>query len=284
LKILTTGSQGMLGQDLVARLRLRHEIVPFTRNKADITDAKSIIGSIKHESPETVIHTAAFTAVDRCESEPQLAFQVNGEGTRNVAFACRELNIPLLYLSTDYVFDGEKDGPYIESDATNPLSVYGKSKLEGEKQVRQLLDRYWIVRTSWLYGAGGRSFVEAILNQAKQGASIRVVNDQIGSPTFTEDLATSLEVIVERGGPGIYHVSNQGSCSRFEFAQEILRQAGLNPSTVFPITTSAMDRRAKRPKNSRLSNARLAAEGLPHLPIWENGLHRYLLRTGEIRA
>jgi dTDP-4-dehydrorhamnose reductase len=283
VKILITGSQGMLGQDLVARLQLHHQVIPLARAGADITDLDAISGAIKHASPEAVVHAAAFTAVDRCESERDLAFQVNGQGTRNVALACRELKIPLLYVSTDYVFDGEKKEPYVESDATHPLSAYGESKLEGEKQVSGLLDRYWIVRTSWLFGPKGRNFVQAILEQAKRGATLRVVNDQVGSPTYTEDLAAALEGILERGRPGVYHVSNQGFCSWFEFSQEILRQTGRDPSTVIPVPTSAVSRPAHRPKNSRLANTLLAAEGISLLPLWQDALRRYLSRIGEIK-
>ncbi len=272
----------MLGQDLVARLRSRHTVIPFTRADADITDAEGITAAIKRASPDALIHAAAFTGVDRCESERDLAFRVNGEGTRNVALACRELRIALLYLSTDYVFDGEKKEPYTETDAPHPLNVYGESKLEGEAQVERLLERYWVVRTSWLFGPLGRNFVESILGQARRGATLRVVNDQTGSPTYTEDLAAGLEAILERGGPGVYHLSNQGFCSWFEFSQEILRQVGLDPATVIPIPTSEVGRAARRPKNSRLANRYLATEGIPPLAPWQDALRRYLLRTTEI--
>lgn len=273
----------MLGQDLTVRLRARHQVMPFTRAEADITDASAIAQAIRRAAPEVIVHAAAFTAVDRCESERALAFRVNGEGTRNVALACREVAIPLVYLSTDYVFDGEKGGPYVESDATHPLSVYGESKLEGENQVKALLDRYWIIRTSWLFGPHGRNFVAAILGQARRGVPLRVVNDQTGSPTYTEDLAAAVEAVIEYGSPGVYHISNQGFCSWFGFSREILRQAGFDPSRITPIPSSALDRPAHRPKNSRLANARLAAEGIPLLPPWQDALRRYLARTSEIK-
>ena len=274
----------MLGQDLVAHLRSRHEVIPLVRADADITDADAVDRAFKDSSPEAVIHAAAFTTVDRCESERDLAFQVNGQGTSNVAHACRDLNVPLLYMSTDYVFDGEKKEPYVETDATCPVNAYGESKLEGEKQVRRLLEKYWIVRTSWLFGPQGRNFVGAILEQAKRGATLRVVNDQIGSPTYTEDLAAGIEDIMEHGGPGIYHVSNQGFCSWFGFAQEILRQIGMDPSKVIPIPSSTSSRPARRPLNSRLANARLRSENIPLLPSWQNAVTRYLVRTKEIEV
>jgi dTDP-4-dehydrorhamnose reductase len=273
----------MLGQDLVPFLEARHTVIPLTRADADISVGHQIATAIQEARPEAVVHAAAFTAVDLCESQPELAIQVNGEGTRNVALACRKLDLPMLYVGTDYVFDGEKPEPYVETDSPHPLGVYAKSKLEGERHVSQLLDRYWIVRTSWLFGPHGKNFVHSILGQARRGATLRVVDDQAGSPTYTEDLAAGLEAILTRGTMGIYHVSNQGTCSWFEFSQEILRQVGLDVSTIVPISTSALNRAAPRPRNSRLANTRLAAEGIPLLPSWQEALHRYLVRTKEIK-
>jgi dTDP-4-dehydrorhamnose reductase len=272
----------MLGQDLTTRLQSRHEVIPFTRADADITDQQRITGAIERALPEVVVHAAAFTAVDRCESEPELAFRVNSEGTRHVALVCRELKIPMLYLSTDYVFDGEKTEPYVEADIPHPLNVYGLSKLEGERHVSSLVDRYWIVRTSWLYGPYGKNFVAAILDQARRGITPRVVSDQVGSPTYTEDLAAGLETVIERGGPGIYHISNFGFCSWFDFAQEVFRQVGLDPSQVKQISTSSSGRPARRPRNSCLANSRLAAEGIPLLQPWQDALRMYMARTAEV--
>ena len=271
----------MLGQDLTARLQRRHQAIPLKRADADVTDEQEVKLAIKHALPEAVVHAAAFTAVDRCEAERDLAFRVNGEGTRHVALACRDLKIPMLYLSTDYVFDGEKTEPYVEADIPHPLNVYGLSKLEGERHVSSLLDRYWIVRTSWLYGPYGKNFVTAILDQARRGVAPRVVNDQVGSPTYTEDLAAALETIIERGERGIYHISNSGSCSWFDFAQEILRQVGLEPSQVTPISASSSGRPARRPRNSCLANSRLASEGFPLLQPWQDALRRDLARTSK---
>jgi dTDP-4-dehydrorhamnose reductase len=283
LKIVVTGSQGMLGWDLCARLDRNHHVSPLTRADADIIDPPRIAELIRQASPDVVIHTAAFTAVDRCESKRDLAFRVNGTGTRNVTWVCKDLAIPLVYLSTDYVFDGEKNEPYLETDAPHPLSVYGESKLEGGRHVRTHLKSHWIVRTSWLFGPHGRNFVGTILDQAKRGAPLRVISDQIGSPTYPEDLAAGLEAVLQGGGTGIYHISNQDTCSRFDFSQEILRQAGFDPSQIIPIATSTSDRPARRPRNSRLAGTHLAAEGLPLLPSWQDAVHRYLVRTGEIR-
>jgi dTDP-4-dehydrorhamnose reductase len=272
----------MLGQDLTALLRARHQALALCRFDADIAHNQQIGRAIEQARPEVVIHTAAFTAVDECEIQPDLAFRVNADGSRNVALACRKLGISMLYVSTDYVFDGEKNEPYVESDLPNPISVYGRSKLEGERYVSQLLKRYWIVRTSWLFGPRGKNFTQEILRRARQGAVLRVVDDQVGSPTYTEDLAAKLEQIIERGKSGIYHVSNQGACSRFEFAQEILRQVGVDPSQVVPIPSSMSNRLARRPRDSRLANARLMAEGLGPLPLWQDALRRCLC-LGRVR-
>jgi len=269
----------MLGRDLTARLVSRHEVIPADLPEVDITDLPAFQEVVIRQKPQAVIHAAAFTAVDECELQPAEAFRVNAEGTRNVALACRQARIPMLYVSTDYVFDGEKTEPYVESDSPNPINIYGRSKLEGERYVSDLIDRFWIVRTSWLFGPLGKNFVKTILNAARRGQSLRVVNDQVGSPTYTVDLAAALEQILEKGGPGIYHVTNQGHCSWYEFAEEILRQAGLEGISLTPIPTSASGRPAPRPRNSCLANTRLQQEGLDLLPPWQDALRRYLLRT-----
>lgn len=282
MKILVTGSNGMLGKDLLPLLRERHEPVGITRTEADITDELQVRHAIQGTSPEIVIHAAAMTAVDDCELRPELAFKANAEGTRHVAAACAELGVPMFYVSTDYVFDGEKAEPYVETDQTHPVSIYGKSKLEGENHVRTLLSRFWIARTSWVFGPFGKNFVEAILGKARQGATLRVVDDQVGCPTYTADLARKIVEIIELGRPGLYHISNQGSCSRFEFACEILRQAGIDPALVLPVPTSASDRPARRPMNSRLANRKLEEEELGLLPDWKDALCRYLRRKPPV--
>jgi len=271
----------MLGRDLTAHLGARHQVVGADLPEVDITDLHLVQRAFDSAKLDAVIHTAAFTAVDDCEHRPDLAFQVNAQGTRNVAVACREASLPMLYLSTDYVFDGQKPAPYTEDDHPNPLNVYGRSKLQGESHVQELLPAAWIVRTSWLFGPLGKNFVRTILQRAQQGESLRVVDDQAGAPTYTMDLAEKVEQIVMRGNPGVYHVTNRGYCSWFEFAQEILRQAGLNHVPLFAIPTSASDRPALRPRNSRLAHTRLESEGLGLLPTWQDALTRYLLREGQ---
>ena len=272
----------MLGQDLTAFVHPRHEIIPVDLPEIDITRPGTLGPCITESRPDVVIHAAAFTAVDECERQPDVAFRVNGEGTRNVARACREAGLPMLYISTDYVFDGEKPAPYVESDAPHPLSVYGRSKLEGEKHVGELLEAYWIVRTSWLFGPCGKNFVRTILERARAAMPLRVVHDQIGAPTYTMHLAAALEEIITRGEYGIYHATNQGSCSWFEFARTIVREAGMDESCVTPIPTSASDRPAPRPRNSRLAATHLEQQGLPLPPPWQEGLRCYLLREGGV--
>jgi dTDP-4-dehydrorhamnose reductase len=268
----------MLGQDLVAHLATRHEVIPTRRHDVDITDSASVTRALDQARPESVIHAAAFTAVDECEARADLAFRVNADGTRNVALACKRLRIPMLYVSTDYVFDGEKAEPYVEDDEPNPLNVYGRSKLRGETNVMEVAGRFSIVRVSWLFGPLGRNFVRSIVEQGRSGRPLRVVSDQIGAPTYTADLASKLEEIVTRANSGIYHVTNQGYCSWFEFAQEILQQAGLERVPLSPIPTSALERPARRPKNSRLANVRLQGSGLGLLPPWRDALRRYFMR------
>jgi dTDP-4-dehydrorhamnose reductase len=269
----------MLGRDLVSCLSSRHSILPLSRKEVDITDSSLVDRAFDEAEADVVVHCAAFTAVDDCELQPEVAFKVNGEGTRNVARACQRRDIPILYLSTDYVFDGEKPEPYVETDRPSPLNVYGQTKLAGEDGVRELAARFWIVRVSWLFGPWGRNFVRAILDQAQRGQRLRVVADQVGAPTYTMDLAAKIEGIFTRAEGGIYHVTNQGYCSWFEFAKEILHQAGLDHITVSPIPSSALDRRARRPGNSRLANTRLEASGLGLLPPWQDAVRCYLSRA-----
>ena len=274
----------MLGREIAAHLRARHQVIGADLPEVDITDLSLVQRALRSAQFDAVIHAAAFTAVDDCEHWSDLAFQVNAEGTRNVAVACLEASLPMLYLSTDYVFDGRKPSPYVEDDPPNPLNVYGRSKLEGEKHVVELLPAAWIVRTSWLFGPFGKNFVAAILQRARRNEPLRVVDDQVGAPTYTLDLAEKLEQIVMKGTPGIYHVTNRGYCSWFEFAQEILRQAGLTHVPLSAIPTSASDRPAVRPLNSRLAPTRLESEGLGSLPPWQDALRRYLLREPRPRA
>lgn len=296
MRILITGASGMLGTDLVEALSKEHEVVGldikgsrFTVHGlrfivCDITDKEEIIKAICDARPEVVIHTAAYTDVDGCEKNPDLAYSINSSGTQNVALACQKCKAVMAYISTDFVFDGEKREPYLENDKPNPLSIYGKSKLEGEKYVSSLLDHYLIIRTSWLFGEHGKNFVDTILKLAKEKKELRVVNDQIGAPTYTKDLAQAikhlLNLIQDPGSRiqdlfGIYHISNSGSCSWYEFAQEILRVTS-HELRVASISSEELNRPAKRPKFTVLDNSRyIKTVGKPLRP-WQEALKEYL--------
>jgi len=280
MKILVTGAGGMLGQSLVPCLRTRgHKVQAFTRKELDITNFNQVQSALASlPEPNLVIHCAAYTKVDQAESEPEIAYMVNGYGTENVAITCNKLGLPMVYVSTDYVFDGEGSCPYTPWDKTNPLSIYGKSKLAGEAAVQRHLNQFYIVRTSWLYGPHGKNFVDTIRSIAEQGKPLRVVCDQIGSPTFTISLSTIIADLVETGRWGIYHATDNGIASWFEFAQEIVKDLG---TPITAISTQEMPRPAARPKYSVLDKATLISTLGRRLPSWQESLHSYLqLRMG----
>jgi dTDP-4-dehydrorhamnose reductase len=277
-RILITGHKGMLGRELerVAR-ELGKECIGLDLPECDITHRKQIERAILDAEPDLVLHAAAFTAVDRCETESDLAYLVNATGTQNVCLVAQKLDVPLMYISTDYIFDGEKPHPlpYDEWDAANPLSVYGKSKWAGECFVRELCDKHFIVRLSWLSGHGGTNFVETILKLAGEKNELKVVNDQHGSPTFVNDVAPELLRLADYGAFGTFHITNRGYTTWFEFASKIAEFAGLK-TRILPCTTEEFPRPAPRPKNSRLS-PRLYENALGNrMPTWEEGLKRYL--------
>ena len=253
MKVLITGAKGMLGQDMVAEFQRRdYEVHAADHQTLDITDIQAVRAAITALRPDIVVNCAAYTDVDKAESEPEIAMRVNGLGPRNLALACEATGAVLLHISTDYVFDGEKEGPYEIWDTPNPINVYGKSKLWGENYVRSLMHRYFIVRTSWLFGKGGRNFVTTMLELAKRGEPIRVVNDQRGCPTYTVDLARACVDLVESGCFGIYHVTNQGATTWYEFAKKIFECAGTRVD-LQAITSDQFPRSARRPRNSELS-------------------------------
>jgi dTDP-4-dehydrorhamnose reductase len=280
MSLLITGSNGMLGKALVERLSKKYSIKAITREDADITDLDEIAKVIKKTKPDIVIHAAAYTKVDDCESNSIHANKINAIGTRNVAVACQKIDASMVYISTDYVFDGAKESPYTEFDITNPISVYGKSKLAGEKFVRQMLNRFYIVRTSWLYGEGGVNFIDTIINKAKTEKVLKVVDDQFGSPTYTKDLADKIGEIISRERYGIYHVTNSGSCSWFEFAKKIVEYSNIKGIDVIPIKSNALNRPAKRPANSVLQNFMLELEAIPLLRSWDEAVGEYVEKTG----
>lgn len=276
MKILVTGAAGQLGHDVMGCLTQRE--IPCTgasRSQFDITDEKQTMDFIKKERPDAVIHCAAYTAVDRAEEERELCRAVNVYGTRYIAAACREIGAKMLYVSTDYVFPGEGERFYNPEDATGPLGQYGRTKLEGEKQVMELLEQYFIVRISWVFGKNGTNFVKTMLRLGQERELVHVVGDQTGSPTYTADLAPLLCDMVMTDKYGIYHASNEGICTWAEFAEEIFRQAGFQ-TKVNAITTEEYPTKAERPKNSRLSKEKLIWEGFYRLPAWQDALGRYL--------
>lgn len=278
-RILVTGAEGMLGIDLVSRLKRarKYEIVPVDIDEMDLTKLADVKRVMLGTKPNVVIHCAAYTEVDQSEKECVKAMVVNSGGTKNLAFFCRELGAEMIYISTDYVFDGEKGSAYVEDDEPNPINFYGESKLAGERHIAALLEKYKICRTSWLCGIHGPNFIESILQAVeKKKTPLSVVNDQVGKPTFTFDLSTVLARLVERPETGIFHVTNEGFCSWYEFALEIVRQRRARDIHVRPITSKQFRSLATRPKLSVLEDTRLKSLRIPPLPRWEASLTEYL--------
>lgn len=281
MKTLVIGAGGMLGSDLVRAFEeRRHAVLAPSRKDLDIVVPESVREYILREKPRCVILSAAYTRVDDCESNRDLAFAVNAGGPRNVAQACREAGAGLVYISTDYVFNGKKNDPYTEDDPTDPLCVYGQSKLAGESHVKELSRDYLIVRTSWLYGLNGRNFVETILKKAQAESELRVVNDQAGAPTYTRDLAEALTILVGRNAKGVVNATNAKSCTWFEFARTILQFRGIEGVTVRPVTTAEFNAPARRPANSVLSSKRYREITGGSLRPWREALADYLRARG----
>jgi dTDP-4-dehydrorhamnose reductase len=275
MKIMIMGSEGMLGHDLVDVLSVDNELITTTIDTLDITDINKTIKTVKENNPDVLIHAAAFTDVDGGESNPDLAFKVNAIGTRNVAVACHEANCAMVYICTDYVFDGTNSSPYREYDQTHPLGVYGKTKHTGELYIRDLLNKFYIIRTSWLYGYHGPNFVTTMLNLAKKTKEISVVNDQIGSPTYTVDLANAIALLIKKPTYGIYHITNSENCSWYDFAGEIFNQSQIEVN-LKPVTTEEFPRPAPRPKYSVLENYNWNIEGYPKMRSYKEALTDYL--------
>lgn len=276
LTLLVTGANGQLGKELVHMSDERVRIVGFGRDRLDITNLEQCRAAIAEIRPDGVIHAAAYTAVDKAESEPDEAYRVNAIGTRNVTIAAREAGVKLLYVSTDYVFDGIGTESYNEYDNTNPQSVYGKSKRAGEVLVQSLADRYFIVRTSWVYGKYGNNFVKTMLKLASERDTVTVVEDQVGSPTYTYDLAKFLIQLVQTEFYGIYHASNTGSCSWYEFAKAIFEESGIAIRTE-PCSTEQFSRPAPRPAHSVMDHASIRQNRLEDLRPWREALSAFLL-------
>lgn len=281
MRILVTGAKGMLGTDLMKALKEKHTTVGIDIDELDITDLAETLVAVKEAAPDVVINCAAYTNVDGCETNEETAYKVNAFGPRNLAVACEQTGAALVHISTDYVFPGNGNRPYREDDLTGPKSVYGCSKLAGENNVRTMCSRYYIVRTSWLFGANGPNFVKTILRIAGEGNPLSIVNDQLGSPTYTRDLADALAALITQPAYGTYHLTNSNHCSWYEFTRQILEMAGL-ANEVAPISSEEFKRPAPRPAYSVLDNFNWRLMGYEPLRDYKAALRDYLVETGVI--
>lgn len=274
MKILIVGSNGQLGRELKGQFEGKYELFLYDADTLDITNIDAITNAIMNVKPEIVINAAAYTNVEKAEEDCENAFKVNALGAENLAIICKKYNATLVHISTDYVFDGTKDTPYDEFDHHNPLSVYGKSKSWGEKLIKQVGGRYFILRTSWLYG-DGNNFVRTMLRLSKEKSEISVVGDQYGTPTYTKDLCWVIEKLIQTDFYGIYHASNEGSCSWCEFAKEIMTVAE-RKTTIKSLTTAEYPMKAQRPICSIMENRLLKLRGLNPMRPWQDALADYL--------
>ncbi len=279
MKVLVTGANGQLGYDVIKCLESEGiKYLGTNRDSLEITNEEQVKRVISDYNPDIVVHCAAYTAVDKAEDEKELCYSVNVLGTKYVAEACKKINAKMVYISTDYVFDGEGDKPFEVTDKPNPINFYGQTKYEGEIQVQKLLENYFIVRISWVFGTHGNNFVKTMLKLGKEREEISVVADQIGSPTNTYDLAILLVEMIQTDKYGIYHATNEGYCSWFDFACEIFKQTGLD-IVVNPINSDEYPTKAERPKNSRLSRASII-NSFFMLPNWKQSLKKFFI-NGE---
>ena len=277
MKILITGANGLLGHELSSLLK-DHTLILLSHSQLDISDSESVNKQIDSSSPDIIINSAAYTQVDACETNYDLAFQSNAIGPKNLAIKCKQLGIPLIHISTDYVFEGneKKNSPLVEDDKLGPKTVYGKTKLEGEKMVQENCEKYFILRTAWLYGEG-KNFVKTMLSLSKKNNELKVVNDQIGSPTYAKDLAKAIKEIIEKKSDkyGIYHVTNKGEVSWYEFAKKIFEIKNIEIK-VNPCTSEEFPRPAPRPHYSVLSNQKWIDAGFTPMRDYEEALNEYL--------
>ena len=280
--ILVTGSTGQLGSDVVKELLKRgYSTLSPNRSELNLCSEDNIRNYILNSNCEAIVHCAAYTQVDKAEDEKDLCIKINATATKHIVKCAKILDIPMIYISTDYVFDGTKDGEYTENDETNPINIYGESKLAGEKYVQEILDKYYIVRTSWVFNINGKNFIETMLRLSKANNQLSIVNDQIGSPTYTKDLSRLLVDMLETSKYGLYHATNEGYCSWYEFADTIFKLANINID-IKAINSNEYASRAKRPLNSKLSKDKLIEFGFKPLPHWEDALKDYLIRRRDL--
>ncbi|MDZ4858106.1 MAG: dTDP-4-dehydrorhamnose reductase [Candidatus Hydrogenedentes bacterium] len=275
MRVLILGAGGQLGRDLLRIFRADYHVVALTHAQLNIVEGESVQLAVRDARPDLVLNAAAYTDVEKAEDNERTAFHVNANGAQRIAEASAALEVPVVYFSTDFVFDGTKDKPYGPTDTANPTSVYAKSKLRGEENTRWHNPQSFVIRTAWLYGPGGNNFVEKIVSAAGSRPSLRVVDDEFGSPTYTRDLAEAAHALVQTRAYGIYHAVNEGSCSRFEFAQAIVKEAGLS-TPVEPCPASEYPMKAARPRYSVLSNAKLESACGMVMPHWRDALARYM--------
>ena len=276
MKILVTGVKGQLGYDVVKALESRgYQPVGVDREEMDLMNNNMIQNFIMNLKPEAIIHCAAYTAVDQAEDEVEICYQINAEAVKVMAECAKKLDIPMIYISTDYVFDGTKASEYVETDIPNPINVYGASKLKGEQYVQQLLEKFYIVRISWVFGINGNNFIKTMQRLGNEQDQLNIIHDQVGSPTYTAHLAPLLVDMIETDQYGIYHATNEGYCSWYEFADEIFKQSQLDVM-LHPITTDQYKTKAKRPLNSQMSKQKLSDYGFHRLPTWQEALKNYL--------
>jgi len=276
--ILIIGSKGMLAFDLILELKkLNIEPICYGKDEIDITIENEVIEKITSIKPEIIINCSAYTNVDGAESDIENAYKVNAEGVKNLALVSKKLDIPLVHFSTDYIFDGTNTSPYIETDKTNPLSIYGKSKLRGEQYITEMLDKYYIIRTSWLYGKNGKNFVETIIKLGLEKDELKIVDDQIGCPTWTVDLSKAVFFIIDNAKYGVYQVSNSNICTWKSFAEYIFKIKDIK-TKILPCTTEDFPRPALRPKYSVLSNKKINDIGF-FMPTWQEAIENYLKLT-----
>ncbi len=275
IKILLTGSKGMLAHAFLKKKPENWNILATDIDELDITQPGHVEKVVQAFQPDIIINCAAYTRVDDCEKEKELPFAINATGAGHLAESANKIGTKLIHFSTDYIFDGTKKSPYLEDDSPHPINVYGMSKLEGEQNIRKQTDNHLIIRTQWLYGDGGNHFVKTILKLSMERDSIKVVKDQIGSPTWTEDLANATIELIKMKCIGTYHVVNSGECSWYDFACQITKDAGFN-IRVIPCTSAEFPRPAKRPAYSVLSTKKVEAVLGKHLPTWQTALKHQL--------